>query len=274
VVEPKPTVSAVDLKAKGQFPKTYVHALKAKGEFPGWANYACFDPDPRLESSYFLLVAYSLKPVAPSAAKLGVEKGVTYQEYIGEMPLNRPPTIEELQQQMANKKAGEGISVELFNMLNASLQARDNLKYTAVANKDTLKDDFETTLVLTRDPPLFWAIQKYTNAAPAGWVFPTASMRHSFKRCSPTIEECQFKDDWLEQDVNHAGLKLGFVLYELAPGTNVFHTHDPDGQATIAEDLIMQPTSDGLFFTFSSYVSGVRTLPLHCKFVLFTQGGL
>lgn len=236
--EPHPTISAIDLKAEGQFPNFYVRALRVKGDIPGWANYVCFDPDPHLDSSYFLLVAYSPKPVSADASKLGVVKGVTYQEYIGDTPVNLPPSIDELQKEMSAIKAGDGIPVTLFNLLNAVLQARDNFGNTAVADKALLGSDFEKTLASVKDPHIVWTVQKYTNAMQAGGLLPR-------------IDESQLEKD-----------SLGFVLYEVSPGANAFHTAD-SSETSSAEDLIMQPTNDGLFFTFSPYAKGIRTMPQH-----------
>src|SRR5258708_10898586 len=242
--QPTGTVSAIALKAKGQFPRHYVQALRAKGEFPGWANYACFDPDPRLESSYFLLVAYSLKPVNPAAATLGVVKGVTYQEYIREMPLNRPPTIEEVQQQLANAKVGDKTSALIFNMLNAGIQASENLKHTAEANREMLGDTFEGFLAFARAPNIYWPLQKYMNAAQAGGAPNEKTGHHT--NPFPTLTKKQFEDE------------LGFVLYELAPGTNQFLPYDPRGQTTIAEVLNMPHTSAGCVFSRPSYAGSPK----------------
>jgi len=222
-----------------------VWVLKAKGELPGWANLICYEPS---IADYFLLVAYSPKPVYAKAEKFGVVKGITYQEYGGRTPtpLNVPPKNEDVLKALANWKAGDSVPASVAIEVVAWITAVDNAKHTTETVRAVLSDDgkkvpnFEDSI---RQPGMLravWVEQKYLNGVEAGGDLSTPLKR-------------------MEQ--NQGGSDLGHVIYEKTPGSNIFFA-ESGGHTTY---LIMYPAPDELRFTFVRLVSGVLSMPITGK---------
>jgi tetratricopeptide (TPR) repeat protein len=214
--------------------------VQASGEFPRWANYVCFDPNPLLRTSYFLLVAYSPKPVEAHAARAGVVKSATYQEYMGTQPWNEPPASSQVEEAFAGIKAGDRISAPMFNAMNAAVQAVGN--YKALLGAEALAKMMKLPGALQ----FFWIRQKYANAYQAGGPLHLPSTQAQLQA-------------WFE------GGQLGRLLYETAPGSDIFRTlHTGAGGEDSREwaSLVMQPSSDALRFAFVQSVSGHTSLPV------------
>ena len=227
-----PTKTSPPEAAGDAFPGNYVQTLRATGELPGWANYVCFDANPQLRTSYFLLVGYSPKPAEADAEQAGFVKGITYQEYLGANPLNVPPTSGEVSQALGGLQVGKSVSPPIYNALNAEIQAIKNGKALGV--------DTESILKQPGGRQYFWISQKYMNATQVG------------DRYGVELDRTRFQ-----------GAELGAVLYETMPRSNVFRTKTVDKQESpLSASLVMQPSSGGLHFVFVQSISGHTSLPI------------
>lgn len=226
--------SVLELRAENKFPSFYVDELKKRKELPHWANYACFDTNPIMNSSYFILVAYNSGPLPENLRKFGVVKGVTYQEYLGSTLLNKFPTAEEAMDEFKASK----VSLKALDLLNAQIQALMNIKNTLRAQASAAKAGEDVpgydAFLEKVGPIALYIAHKYLNG--------------------PVTPPTQPFDDTDE---------MGIILYESEVGEGLFSSVQvADMSSGFSSFLKMQEQGSSLKFAFYATAYGKPSLPV------------
>jgi hypothetical protein len=184
-----------------------------------------------------LLLAYSPKGADAAAVKAGIVKAVTFQEYLETQPMNAPAKTTEVAQALRGMKSGDKISESIIENANQEALAIENVKLAAGLREI----DFENLIKTPGIAAYLYFLQKYANTHKPGNPF---GIRLA------------------ETDLQ--GAELGTILYETVPQSNVFRTKDIESDKEVQNiaSIVVQPSSEGMRFTFVRSVYGEMSMPI------------